>query len=181
MRWDDSILSGTHGKWTWVVVRAMIRELPALTREHHLGQHLCITAFDSGPIMPSPDERTAGWTMIGDVMVSPPLTAELDIPCENHDEWYIFRPLPHTIAFSDRFVNYMGFTLADPRTLAESQDPTWDSTNYDWLVPIQRQFWANIEHLNPSSYVCSGDADIVVTRDQHFAKRILDAAQEIAR
>ncbi|WP_164102798.1 hypothetical protein [Candidatus Laterigemmans baculatus] len=180
MRWDDSIFSGTHGKWTWIVVRQMIRDLPALTREHHAGQRLCITAFDSGPITPSADELSLGWTLVGDVMVSPPLTPQLQIPFDTHDEWYVFRSLPDSLTVTDRYVNYCGFNLADPHTMAGSQDASWDRTNYDWLIPIQRRFWADIERLDPSSYVCSGDADTVVTRDQEFAARFLDIARAIA-
>ncbi len=178
MRWDDPVFSGTHGKWTWIVVRKMIRELPTLIREHHAGQRLCITAFDSGPITPSAEEQATGWMLIDDAMVSPPLTAELQIPCDQNDEWYVFRSLPESITVTDRYVNYFGFNLADPRTLAESQDPTWDRTNYDWLVPIQRRFWDDMERLDPSSYVGSGDAEILVTRDSAFAARVLDIARE---
>ena len=179
MHWDDRLTTGTHEKWTWIVVRQMIRELPALTLKHHEGQRLCITAFDSGAITPSDDERALGWTLMNGIMVSPPLTARLDIPCDTHDEWYVFRDVPRLLAIEERYVNYFGFTLANPRELAESQDPTWDPRNYDWLIPIQLRFWANIERLDPSSYVCSGDADVIVTQDAAFAAQTLDIAREI--
>lgn len=31
--------------------------------KHHLGQHRCISAFDSGAITPSVGEQTIGWTI----------------------------------------------------------------------------------------------------------------------
>ena len=179
MHWDDPLFTGTHGKWTWVVVRQLVRGLPALTLKHHEGQRLCITAFDSGPITPSDDERALGWTQMNDVMVSPPLRTSLDIPCDTHDEWYIFLDLPNSLGIDDRFVNYFGFTLVNPRELAESLDPTWDPKNYDWLIPVQLRFWANIERLNPSTYLCSGDTDVIVTQNPMFAARILDLARKI--
>ncbi len=114
MNWDDPLTTGTHGKWTWIVVRQMIRELPALTLKHHEAQRLCITAFDSGAITPSDDERALGWTLVNNIMVSPPLTTSLDIPCDTHDEWYVFRDIPRLLAVEERFVNYFGFTLANP-------------------------------------------------------------------
>ena len=86
MQWDDPIVSGAHGKWMWIVVRRLIRDLPTLTQKHHGGQRLCITAFDSGPITPSAEEQALGWTLMDDIMVSPPLTSQLDIPCDTHDE-----------------------------------------------------------------------------------------------
>ncbi len=179
MRWDDPIASGTHGKWKWIVVRQMIRDLARLTLKHHLGQRLCISAFDSGAITPSVEEQSLGWTLMNDIMVSPPLTPQLGIPCDTHDEWYVFPTLPDSFNLAERYVNYFGFTLANPHELTKSQDPTWDRTNFDWLIPIQERFWANVEHHNPSSYVCSGDADIVVTQDATFAAHILDVAREI--
>lgn len=178
MRWDDRIFTGTRGKWTWIVVREMIRALPELTGQFHLDQHLCITAFDSGPIKPSDDERAIGWRLVEDVMVSPRVTGDLVIPCDTHDEWYLFRTLPDSFGITERYVNYGTFNLADPRELARSQDPTWDRTSYDWLIPLQERFWDNLERLNPCSCVASGDADIVVTTNEVFAERILEAARQ---
>jgi hypothetical protein len=179
MHWDDRIFTGMHGKWSWLVVRELIRELSGLVTEYHAGQRLCITAFDSGPITPSPEERRIGWTLLGDVMVSPPLTPQLQIPCDEYDEWYVFQFLPTSINVTDRYVNYCGFNLANPYELTASQDPTWDRTNYGWLVPLQRQFWSDIERLNPTSYISSGDVDVVVSRDPAFVQRMHDAAREI--
>ncbi|MBL8819998.1 MAG: hypothetical protein JNL58_28500 [Planctomyces sp.] len=116
---------------------------------------------------------------MNDIMVSPPLTTGLDIPCDSHDEWYVFREVPSSFGVEERYVNYFGFTLANPREMAESQDPTWDPRNYDWLIPVQLRFWANIGRFNPSSYVCSGDADVIVTQNSTFAAQILDIAREI--
>ena len=166
MSWDDRIFTGTYETRSWLVVRDTIRELRALTTEFHAGQRLCITAFDSGSIKPSPEERRIGWT-------------EVHIPCDEYDEWYVFRALPTSIDATHRYVNCLGFNLADPYVLAESQDVTWDRTNYDWLVPLQRQYWSDMERLFPSSYVSSGDADIVVTRDPAFFQRVLDAARQV--
>ncbi len=110
-------------------------------------------------------------------MVSPPLTPDVHIPCGEYDEWYVFPALPSSIKVNERYVNYSGFNLADPPSLAESQDATWDRTNYDWLTPLQRQFWADMERLDPSSYVACGDAVVVVTRDPHFLGCVLEAAR----
>jgi hypothetical protein len=181
MRWDDLIFTGLRDDWHWVVVREMIRELPILATQFHVGNRLCISAFDSGPISPSQEETSLGWSLIGELMVSPPLAANTEIPCDGHDEWYIFSRMPNAIDIKHRCVNYFGFTLADPKQLAASQDPTWDRTKCDWLVPLQENFWRDIDRLNPVSYVSSGDYDIVVTKNHQFAESILTLANENKR
>lgn len=179
MRWDDPVFTGTHNNWSWVVVREMISTLRSLITEFHADQRLCITGFDSGPITPGPEEHSLGWTLIGDIMASPPLTEQMHIPSGEYDEWYIFPWLPSSIDITERYVYYCGFNLADPQAMADSQDSTWDRTNYDWLVPVQARFWSDMERLNPLSYVASGDADVVVTRNTGFAHRVVEAAREI--
>ena len=178
MRWDDLIFTGMHGRWSWVVVRAMIPDLRWLIVDYHANQRLCITAFDSGPITPGPEERAVGWTVLGDVMVSPPLTRSFHIPSGEYDEWYVFQPLPISINAADCYVKFLGFNLADPRAMAASQDPTWDPRNYDWLVPIQDRFWSDLERLAPTSYIASGESDIVVSRDPEFVRRVVEVARE---
>lgn len=178
MRWDDRIFTGAYGKWSWLVAREMIPDLSTLTTSFHVGQRLCITAFDSGLIIPSPEERRLGWTLIGDCMVSPQLSADTYIPCDEHDEWYVFPTAPTSIDATERYVNYLGFNLADAQALADSQDPTWDRTNYDWLIPLQQQFWSDIERLDPSTYVSSSEADIVVTCQLDFFQHVLAAARQ---
>lgn len=176
---DDLILTGTHGKWQWIVVREMIRDLPLLTTQHHVGHRLCITAFDSGPISPTSDEAAIGWILMGDVMISPPLTESTDVPCGEYDEWYVFPTVPPRCDFRNRFVNYVGFTLADPKRLVPTMDQERDRTHLDWLVQLQTEFWHELERLGPLSYVASGDYDIIVTTNLRFAECVLAAAQEM--
>jgi hypothetical protein len=139
MHWTDPPLTGKQGKWSWIVVRQLVRELQTLTLKHHQGQRLCITALDSGPITPSDDERGLGWTLVNDIMVSPPLTTGLGLPCDSHAEWYVFRKAPSSFVVEERYVNYFGFALANPRELGKSQDPTWSPKNYDWLAACLSQ------------------------------------------
>ncbi|WP_146369459.1 hypothetical protein [Symmachiella macrocystis] len=114
-------------------------------------------------------------------MVSPLISPQLEIPCDTADgmEWYVLPSIPPSIDIMDHYLGYCGFTLADPHALAASQDPTWDRTNYDWLIPLQRQFWASMDHLDPISYVSSGENTIVVTCDSAFVNRVLTVAREV--
>ena len=175
MRWDDSIFTGQNGQWHWIVSRKEIDDLANLVVKTHAGCRLWISAFDSGPISPSPEESAVGWKTVDGAMVSPPLVQGICVPCDNHDEWYVFEDdLPKAESF-ERFVNYGCFNLADPREMAASFDPTWERSGLDWLYPIQERFWSHLERLLPLSYVSSGDYDIVVTRRGGFAASIRSA------
>jgi hypothetical protein len=172
MRWDDTHFSGERSGWQWFVSRRQIVTLQHDVIREHLGKRLWITTFDSGPITPNSEELLAGWQGIGGAMVSPPLEARLEIPRDQNDEWYIFNDDYTRNHHFERFVVYGGFTLADPRALADSFDPTWERDSLDWLYPLQRRFWNQIDQLTPITYIAMGDNDIVVTRDHSFANSV---------
>ena len=113
-------------------------------------------------------------------MISPRLSPGLAIPCDQYDEWYVFSDLPADVEITTRYVNYGGFNLADPAELAASQDSTWCRANYDWLVPFQARFWDDLDRIRPTTYVASGDRDVVVTSDVVFARTITAAALRVA-
>jgi hypothetical protein len=166
--------TGMRSDWSWVVFKQMISELPLLIAECHPSQHLFITAFDSGPIFPSEEEQRLGWTMFGETMVSPPLSAALEIPAAEHDEWYVF-PDPRIRIMPDEiFVNYSGFTLVDAKKIELA-----DESRRRWLLDAQSRFWASLDRLQPSSYVSSGNIDIIVTRNQRFLDRVIASARTI--
>ncbi len=146
----------------------MIRPLQELIVGFHQGQHLCITAFDSGPIRPNDEVISLGWRVQGNVMVSPPLFDGLAIPCDNHDEWYVIAHPAFPLSTYEVFVNYGGFTLLDPAEIYKTYDATWEKNALDWLRPIQDQFWRQLGQIQPETYVSCGENDIVVTRKQTF-------------
>ena len=177
MRWDDPVFSGTHSEWHWAVSCREIPRLGALIAEHFAGQYLCITAFDSGPIEPSPDELAIGWSLMDEVMVSPPLTQDFEIPKDQFDEWYVVDRQPTSFAQIHRFVNYMHFNLADPREVAATFDPTWERSGLNWLYPLQDAFWHQLELVDPEAYIASGGSDIVVSTNRAFVDRFLELAR----
>jgi hypothetical protein len=169
MRWDDDIFQDQHDEWKWFVCRNVIENLPSLVIQEHPSCRLWITTFDSGTITPSAEELAIGWSSIDGAMVSPRLRAGLDIPSDHYDEWYIFDADRLALGQFERFVNYGGFNLADPRSMAKSFDPTWEPSGLDWLCAIQDRFWIQLDRLGPVSYIASGDNDVVVTRHHGFA------------
>lgn len=172
MRWDDRTFSGRHGDYDWFVSREWIEDLAALILREHVGLRLWITTFDGGSITPNEEELDVGWEVVGNIMVSPPMTPDLEIP-QNHDnEWYIFEDLNPRTFCDERFVSYGGFNLADPQEMAASFDPSWERDGLDYLYPIQERFWTQIGKLLPFTYIGIGDNDVVVTRHRQFADLI---------
>jgi hypothetical protein len=175
MKWDDTLFRGQRDDWHWVVSRRMVLRLPELVGNYFPNCVLCITAFDSGHIQPSAEERALGWSTLGDVMISPPLRTGLDIPCDQYDEWFIVAERPTAFPEFDAFVNYGDFNLADPHALAATFDPTWEHFGLDWLYPLQQQFWQIINEIQPAAYIASGDNDIVVSRSVPFVEAFIDS------
>ena len=131
MHWNDHSFSGERDEWVWFVSRSPIAQLLDLTREEHLGARLWICTFDSGSITPNEEEASAGWSVADEAMVSPPMSIDLDVPCDQYDEWYIFPDSCSRLRGIERFVNYGGFTLADPRSMAKSFDASWEPNGLD--------------------------------------------------
>ena len=161
-----------HG-YHWLVTPAQIRQLTDLAAHFHSGLRLCITAFDSGVIRPDDHELAIGWSVQGEVMVSPPLAEDIDIPHHEWDEWYVVSsPAFDTRPSLEVFVNYGGFTVVPPEVTYKTLDPTWDRHGLDFLLPIQQRFWAQLAEINPVTYVATGDNDVVVTRNISFIEEI---------
>ena len=166
------VQSGQHGRFHWLVGSSSLPSPMELTVRYHPALRLCITAFDGGPIRPSPEEQAEGWMVRGEVMVSPPLAEGLDIPHDGYDEWYLLDEPPSSGWQPEVFVNYGGFTLVPTEVLYKSYDPSWDRHGLNWLDPIQKRFWEQLERLNPVSFIAMGDYDVVVSRRREFIERL---------
>ena len=156
----------------WLVAPSFLPSLVDSAIRYHSGLRLCITAFDSGPIRPSPEEQAAGWISRGDIMVSPPLVEGLDIPLDQYDEWYLLDEPPGPEWKPEVFVNYGGFSLVPIEQIYKMYDPAWDRHGLDDLVPIQERFWAQMERVDPISYIAMGDQDVVVSKRCDFIEQM---------
>lgn len=168
--------TGEQDGYFWLVAPSEIPLLGELAVRFHQGMHLCITAFDSGPILPTDDETAEGWHLDGNVMVSAPLSGGVVIPHDQYHEWYIIKDPKVDWVGNEVFVNYCGFTLVSPDETYKTYDPTWDRRGLDWVLPIQARFWSQLKRLGAESYVAVGDNDIVVSRNQAFIQAVRDAA-----
>jgi hypothetical protein len=167
--------SGTHGDYTWIELVEKPWELVDLLLTHHRGCYLYITAFDSGRITPSEEDSKAGWSLQGEVMVSPPMYEDLHLPANGYDEWYVF---DRRIDFPQErqvFVNYGRFSLEPVDEQLKRFDSSWEHDALDWMRPLQDQFWKQMELLNPTSYVAMGEKDLIVTKNKAFGNALKDA------
>ncbi|APW63947.1 hypothetical protein [Paludisphaera borealis] len=166
------VQSGRWGSYYWLVSSRELPTLEAATLRFHPGDRLCITSIDSGTCRLYPEEIAAGWTAGRNVAVSPPVDDGIDIPRDQYDEWYLLdRPPAHEWQ-PEVFVNYGGYTLVAVEESYRTFDPTLDRHGLDYLFPIQERFWAQIERIDPISYVAMGDKDVVVSKRLEFIKHL---------
>lgn len=168
------IATGRRDDYEWLATQQVLT-LDVAT--FHPARHLCITSCDSLCIVPSEEELRVGWRLCGRTMVSPPLVHDLEIPCDQYDEWYIMRTPDFPQSGLEVFVNLGGFTLVVPGEIHKISDATRDKHGQDYLGQLQERFWAQIERLQPESYIASGDNDIVVSRNRAFMEHVIDVAQ----
>ncbi len=160
--------AGRFGEFSWLESAASL-PLIETALPFHLGARLCVTAFDSGPLRLAPEEVAAGWSSVGEIVVSPPIVAALEVPRGEYDEWYILEGVPPAGWKPEVFVNYGGFMLAPG---SDSRSPGGDARG-----EMVARFWSQIAGLRPLSYLASGDVDLVVSRNDPFIERLSAAVQ----
>lgn len=166
---------GRHDDYWWFVGDAgplLDWRLHAALVSFHVGYRLAIAAFDSGPFHPGTAEIEEGWSVRGQLALSPDLREGMDLPHAEFDEWYVFDAHSSPVWEPELFVNFGSFTLIPFSELEASRDPTWERHALDWLPQMQERFWAQIARIRPLTYVAIGDVDLIVTRNRSFAARL---------
>ena len=149
--------TGKSHDYFWLVSSAEIDGIDKLIIKYHRNYILHLATFDSGPLAPSDEEKSQGWSTDGEIMFSPPLRAEVTIPYEQYDEWYLSKEKLNFPVGFDRFVNYGGFNVAP------------DS---EFEPDILDEFWKQLIGINPETYVAIGDNDIVISKNETLIKYI---------
>ncbi len=114
--------------------------------------------------------------MLEQIAISPPVRAEVELPHEHYDEWWI-DVQDHTALRDCRFCNYLGFALAGVAKQEDEADPTWDVTPLQAKVRLQREFWIAFWKSQAEMYICDGDLFNFVCYDRKLFRRVLDHAQ----
>ena len=170
---DVALHRGEQGGFCWLVSSESLPSLVEVAVRHHTGLRLCITSFDSGPISPTREELAVGWTKSGNVMVSPPVADGLEIPHDQHDEWYFFDDPPSAKWSPEIFVNRCGFTVVPPGDIWNADDLTADRHALDWLIADQERYWEQLRSVDPISYIAMGDNDVVVSKRREFIEELI--------
>ncbi len=163
---------GIHKHYHWLEIDEPVLGFVEEVLNANSGNYLYITAFDSGSLAPSEEEKKKGWGSQGKVMISPRLGKNTEVPYDNFDEWYFFPILVNFPEEQEVFVNYGRFSLVPVEEQLKGFDPTWERDSLDWLRALQDQFWEQIMRLEPETYVSMGDRDIVVSKNLSLLERI---------
>ena len=152
----NTMTHGSHNTYFWFQTFDTNLNIDKFLREfkqHLENKYVCISAFDSGKIHISSEEKKLGWRNLDNVAISPAIKIDTAIPTAGFDEWYIFIKQPLTITLSDIYVNYSSFNLSD---------------NSDMI----KKFWQDIEFNQPIIYISEGDSLIIVTLDTKLKEDI---------
>lgn len=144
---------GVQGSYRWMEIQPSYRldELLALLPALVLGHQVAVMAFDASPFKPTPQESSDGWTLAGEVAVSPPVSDVETLPNAEWDEWYIDAQ-PSLMLGMEMFVNTLGFSLQPTAHVSHTE--------------VIERFWHQFQRIQPRTMMFSNDARcVVVTSD----------------
>lgn len=179
---DTKVCSGHREGYDWVTIRSRRNLLGSFIRvvpDAVLGHVVAITSFDSGPLLPSDEEKARGWFCQGKVLWTSRIEDAQWLPWDQYDEWYVF---DHHIQLSsiEPFVNYGGFSLEDPRPLFEA-NPTWDRSSCEFELALKEKFWAQLTAVLPITYIAEGDCFNLATKDAALFNKIIEWSRLLFR
>jgi len=147
-----------------------------------IGKYLAVTSQDSGALVLSDEEKSAGWQSRKSIAYSPQVQSVEKLhygECGGFDEWYVSES-PFDLGQLRRdnifefamapgqvwtFVNYLNFSLDDPE-------------NRDLLVTL---FWKQLDWIQPESYIADGaDTLTFVSRNQRLFTQVFQALDDEA-
>jgi hypothetical protein len=167
---------GSQDQYEWLVTDQQF-DLLQICPDVVLGKYIAITSFDSGPFVPTDEERAAGWESRGNIAYSPKIQGATNLPRAEYDEWYIFGGLielgtghlgenvfevPQEPGHVSIFVNY-GFALHPPERAS-----------------LATLFWPQMARIRPESYVADNDYLTFVSANKTLFANVLDAVKTLS-
>jgi len=171
-----TVTEGKHGQFFWlersIEQRAVDRPMISLAKHCPkvlLNRYVVVTSLDSGPLHLNHNQLNAGWERVGRLAISPRISNAADVPYCWFDEWYVFDDrVPSTLDI-EVFVNKGTFSLGDPNPTIDTMYIGSDASVRERLVAaavaLRETFWAQLDQLNPESYVANGNCFTFVTRN----------------
>ncbi|HNC08118.1 MAG TPA: hypothetical protein PLX14_05390 [Anaerolineales bacterium] len=150
---------GAHKGYFWVTWKSQIlSDLIAAFPEIVDGMYLVVSAFDSGPFVPTNTEQAQGWQYKNNLAFSPLVKNPVDLPTGEYDEWYVY-PTASRPEVIEVFINYSLFNLSGAFAIPESAE-------------LAERFWSQLERLAPESYLAEGEQLHFVTRNRSLYKQV---------
>ena len=166
---------GSQGVYEWLATDRAL-DLLVVCPDLVKGKYLAITSLDSGPLVPTEEEKEAGWEQRSNIAYSPKIQAVASVPRAEWDEWYIFdRPV-------DLGISHLGENIFEaPQTKGHVSV----FVNYGFaLYPADRAglvdlFWPQLERIQPESYVADNDYLTFVSANEELFASILRAVRQL--
>jgi hypothetical protein len=167
---------GSQGVYEWLVTDRQF-DLCQICPNIVLGKYIAITSFDSGPLVPTDEEKAGGWESRCSIAYSPKIQDVASLPRAEYDEWYIFGSpvdlgtshlqenvfeVPQEPGHVSVFVNY-GFALHPPERTG-----------------LANLFWPQMDRIRPESYVADNDYLTFVSANKDLFVSVLDAVNVLS-
>ena len=166
---------GSQGPYQWLVTDQDF-DLLQIYPDVVLGKYIAVTSFDSGPLMPTEEEKAAGWESRGKIAYSPKVQNIVSLPRADYDEGYIFD------APIDLGISHLGENVFE---VPQEHGHVSDFVNYGFaLDPPQRAslatlFWPQMMRIRPESYVADNDYLTFVSANKALFSRVVDAVKAL--
>jgi len=165
----ESVVTGTHGAYDWLVADRTLRDVLEACPELVVGKYLAITSFDSGPLALSESEIAERWESRDGIAYSPRISRIDGLPYDNcYDEWYVL-DAPRTIGIREESCSNP-FEEHDPSVVFTPVNRHFSPNHEDQQV--LELFWRQLDRIRPTSYIadCTAFVTLVTSDKQAFAK-----------
>ena|SRR5882757_11583514 len=167
---------GSRGDYEWLVTDQQFDPLK-LCPEVALGKYIAITSIDSGPLIITDKEKTAGWTSREQIAYSPKVEGVESLPRAGWDEWYIFG------GPTDLGTSHLGENIFE---VPQEQGHVSVLVNYGLslhradLSDLVTMFWEQIERIRPESYMADNDCLNFVSLNKPLFAHVHDAVKALS-
>lgn len=166
----DPVGLGSEDGYDWLVATCSLSDLLSACPEIVSGKYVAVTAFDSGPLVPTEEEMANGWRSQFGIAYSPRVADPRAIPHDNcYDEWYVFNEPTAIGRIAEQQANIFERWQTD--------DTVFQFVNYHLGLHLESQkpladlFWMQIRRIKPEVYVadCQSYVTMVCNSKELFA------------
>jgi hypothetical protein len=166
---------GSRGAYEWLVTDQQF-DLLQICPEVVLGKYVAITSIDSGALVLTDKEKTAGWVSREQIAYSPRVESVESLPHAGWDERYIFG------GPTDLGTSHLGQNIF---LVPQEQGHVSVLVNYGLALnradttDLVRMFWEQIERIRPESYLADNDCLNFVSLNKTLFATVHDAVKAL--